>query len=227
MKYLILVADPDEYAPFTARLAQLNPVSSALHSFPCTSFDYKSHSCTAVCTYIGKVNAAAACCTALCSADFDAVINLGYSGAVSGLLKGDIVAGESYVECDFDLTPIGYAPGEKTKNRPFVNQADSRLLQAAQRIPGIKTVKLGTGDFFLTNKVLRDKYRELFDISAFDMETGAIANACAVFGKPFLSVRKISDNADDTASSDYSTALVRDEKPFGDILIALLDELSM
>ena len=226
MNCLILIADPDEYAPFIAQLEHLGVTSSRLRVFPCSHFKYKGE-CTVVCTYIGKVNSAVACCAALSSQDYDAVISLGYSGAVTGLMKGDYAAGKTYTECDFDLTPIGYAPGEKIKGEPFVHPADSRLLQAALTIPGIKTASFGTGDFFLTDKALRDRYKQQFGIGAFDMETGAIANVCSMFGVPFVAVRKISDNADDAASSEYGNIIAKREKAFSDILTSLLDALSI
>ncbi len=226
MKLLVLIADPDEFRPLVGALKTYGAKEEVFCSLPSASCLVGNHKLFLLCSYIGKVNAACACALALAREGFDGVLNIGYSGAVSGLLKNDVVAGTSYTECDFDLTPIGYLPGEKLKGKPYIFEAHKTLLAAAEKsIPGIKTGKLGTGDFFLTDPVKRERYRELFEICAFDMESGAIASVCHTLDVPFLSIRKISDDADDTASSAYREALGSAEKALSDILLPLVKSI--
>ena len=150
----------------------------------------------------------------------DYILNAGLSGAVTGLRKEDFVAGESYVECDFDLTPLGFKVGEKP-GQDFVYEADKTLLELVTQSKGIKTGKLGTGDFFLADKDKKKFYLDTFGICAFDMETAAIASVCHKAGVPMLSLRKISDDAGDAASESYREMNDRAE----DSLTMVLDSL--
>ena len=226
MKYLFLIADYDEFLPLVNELEKEGLTKGDFYGLPCASFGVNGNEAFILCTYMGKVNSAYAATLALAKKSFDGVISIGYSGAVSSFKKGDIVAGESYVECDFDLTPIGYRPGEKVKGRQYMYNADKSLLQHAQKnIKGIKIGKLGTGDFFLTDEVKREYYKKVFSISAFDMESAAAAAVCAAMDVPYLSIRKISDNADDTASSEYRESLASANEAFSDILLSLVKSI--
>ncbi len=226
MKLLFLIADADEFEPLLANLEAVDSTTGKFFGLPCSRFSVSDKEVLVLCTYMGKVNSAFACTLALAKESFDAVFCIGYSGAVFGLRKNDIIAGESCVECDFDLTPIGYLPGEKAKGKKYVFEADEKLLSLAKNtVAGIKTGRLGTGDFFLTDPVKRDYYRETFKISAFDMESGAAASVCDTLRVPFLSVRKISDGADDAASSEYRESLLNTDEAFSDILLSLVKSI--
>lgn len=226
MRYLFLIADPDEFNPLLKGLNEVNITRDRFYNLPRASLKISGKQIVILCTYMGKVNSAFACTLALSKEYFDGVFSIGYSGAVSGLSKNDIIAGESYTECDFDLTPIGYEPGEKIKGKKYVFEADENLLNCAKNsIAGIKTGKLGTGDFFLTDTMKRDYYRDTFGIHAFDMETGAAASVCNALSVPFLAIRKISDDADDAASSEYRETLTNTDKTFSDILLSLVKSI--
>lgn len=226
MKCLFLIADADEFVPLLAKFKGINVINGDFFGLPSSRFSLFGKEVLVLCTYMGKVNSAFACTLALSKESFDAVFCIGYSGAVSGLNKNDIIAGESCVECDFDLTPIGYMPGEKAKGKKYIFEADERLLNLAKNtVTGIKTGRLGTGDFFLTDPVKRDYYRNTFGISAFDMESGAAASVCDMLCVPFLSVRKISDGADETASSEYRESLLNTDETFSDILLSLVKSI--
>jgi len=152
---------------------------------------------------IGKVYAATAAAVLIERYEVDSVLSAGLSGAISHLHKGDVVAGSSYVECDFDLTAFGRAPGEKSDGVRAI-PACPGLLKTALSIDGVQEGALGTGDFFLTDPETKHAYKEEFGIQAFDMETAALAAVCQKLETPFLSVRKISDDADDNALDSYT-----------------------
>ena len=146
---------------------------------------------------IGKVCAAEA--TAFLVADgVDVVLNAGLAGAISGVRRGDFVAGSSFRECDFDLTPIGRPLGKQAID------ADPALLQLALSLPGIVAGAVGTGDLFLADPVKKEQYKQLFSLTAFDMESAAIAQVCQSSGVPFCSLKQISDDAGDCSAADYN-----------------------
>lgn len=228
MKYLILIADSDEFIPMKNSLGNKVTNERSINYMPAFDFSHNSHNCTAVCFGIGKVNAAMGTVMALTESRYDGAINTGWSGAVSKVFKGEIVVGESCVECDFDLTPVGLKQGQKSRletEKDYVHTTDNALFNKISSIDGFKTGKLGTGDFFLTNKDLAEKYKSLFNINAFDMESGALAAACKRMNTPFISIRKISDNADDVSADTYKDALANDTTAFSDLILKCLEAL--
>ncbi len=225
MKYLILIADIDEFNPCKASLGDIVEKEYKIDHMPAFDFTYNNHLCTAVCFGIGKVNAALGAALALKSTQYDGVINTGWSGAVSGVFKGDIIVSDSCVECDFDLTPIGRLPGQKPGQDEYVYKCDNALYKAATSVEGFKHGNLGTGDFFLTNKELGNKYKEIFSINAFDMESGALGAVCYLLNVPFVSIRKISDSADDVGVEDYTNSVKTDITAFSDIVLNVLNNL--
>lgn len=225
-RYLVIIADLDEFNPFSTGLKDYEPHEESFYGMPAVKFEIDGNDVLAVCCGIGKVNAAIGVTLALAAEDFDGVVNLGYSGAISALSMGDIVAGSSFTECDFDLSPLGYAPAEKPYHQQTVFYADKCLFDAAMRIPDMKSGVLGTGDFFLADKAKKQQYKELFSINAFDMESGAAAAACYVMHVPFISIRKISDSADDVAHTDYRGTLSPSDMAFSDMFVKLLKNLN-
>lgn len=225
MKYLILIADIDEFNPCKSSLGDLVKKEYKIKHMPAFDFSHNGHDCTAVCFGIGKVNAAMGAALALNESNFDGVINTGWSGAVSGVYKGDIIVSDSCVECDFDLTPIGRLPGQKPGQEEYVYKCNNALYSAATSVEGFKHGNLGTGDFFLTDKERRDRYKELFSISAFDMESGALGAVCYLLDVPFVSIRKISDSADDVGVEDYTNSVSTDVTAFSDIVLKVLEKL--
>lgn len=173
---------------------------------------------------IGKVNAALAALELIYRYKVQYILNAGLSGAVSSLKKGDIVAGESYVECDFDLTPLDYKLGCKPTGQ-YIMEASSELLNAASKVDGLQIAKLGTGDVFLTDPVRKKLYKETFGVNAFDMESAALASTCQRYEIPFLSIRKVSDDADDLAKDSYREMNKLGEIALTEVLIKVIDNL--
>ena len=74
---------------------------------------------------------------------------------------------------------------------------NGELLQTATSLPSDVPVHAGlicTGDKFITDREELDRIKSAFpDGLAVDMESGAIAQVCYLFGIPFISFRIISD----------------------------------
>lgn len=175
---------------------------------------------------IGKVNAAAAAAFLIADDKADYILNAGLSGAVSHVKREDIVVGTSYMQCDFDLTAIGYRLAEKPDKEEYIHPADEALLSLTRQIGSYHYGKLGTGDIFLADKEKKEFYKKLFSLTAFDMETGAIASVCRKNSVPFLSVRKISDDADDASGEDYREMNDRAEACLTEVLDKLTEKIA-
>ncbi|MBE6785448.1 MAG: 5'-methylthioadenosine/S-adenosylhomocysteine nucleosidase [Ruminococcaceae bacterium] len=224
-----IFADSMEYAPFLDWAKTQKFTEGSLFGNDCVEVEYVSGgekmNIIAVKCGIGKVNAAAATAYLIGTRNVDCVVNAGLSGAVSGLKREDMIAGESYIECDFDLTAIGYAPGEKCDGQKSLLSADERLLSYALKSEGIMKAKCGTGDIFLSDKEKKEFFKNTFSIQSFDMETGAIASVCDKAGVPMLSLRKISDDADDSSVEDYREMNDRKESCLTELLVNIFTRM--
>lgn len=239
MEYTIglVIADDMEYMPFVQYVKQnklikdeiIKPLLSQLYNedriCECV-IAAKSCAVRLVAIYcgIGKVNAATAAAALILRGGASAVLNIGLSGAISGLSRCDVVAGTSFVEADFDLTPMGKKIGEKPSQQ-YIYNADSRLTKIFTDIDGVKTGKMGCGDFFLADESKKQLYKNIFGIDAFDMETGAIASVCHQFSVPFAALRKISDDASDDSQEQYTKLNDLAEKHLSEILIQAVSNM--
>ncbi|MBQ7004943.1 MAG: 5'-methylthioadenosine/S-adenosylhomocysteine nucleosidase [Clostridia bacterium] len=226
----VVFADSMEYAPFIDwAKTQTGIKEGKLFGNDCVELTVEKYGrkmrIVGVKSGIGKVNAAAATAYLIASEKADIILNAGLSGAVSGLKREDMVAGESYIECDFDLTAIGYGPGEKCDGQKSLLEADGRLLSYALQSEGIKKAPCGTGDIFLSDPVKKEFFKKTFSISSFDMETGAIASVCDKAGVPMLSLRKISDDADDSSVEDYREMNNRKESCLTELLVSIFGRI--
>jgi nucleoside phosphorylase len=116
----ILIADIEEYKHVEATLgdcARRDDFHGLLSHT--VELEIKSGviSLRTICFGIGKVNAALA--AAFVTDGFDLIVNTGLSGGFDGVKKYDLIVGTSFVEHDFDLTPIGYKRGQKPNEEIF------------------------------------------------------------------------------------------------------------
>ena len=219
----ILFADTMEYGPFlqwakekgaTEKVTRGNDACCLSLSKQDRTIDIIGVRCG-----IGKVNAASATAFLIADEKVDMILNAGLSGAIQKLRREDMIAVETYVECDYDLTAIGKPLGVKADGQKYIYSADEKLMSYALASDGIIKAKAGTGDIFLTDKVKKELYRDTFGIESFDMETAAIAGVCDKNGVPMLSLRKISDDADDASVEDYREMNNRQEACLTELLV--------
>lgn len=198
----IVVADNDEYAPLINYAKANGGKEKALKFFCGHEIPFGNSKIRSVLCGIGKVNAAVAT-TLLIEEGVDILLNFGLSGGIDGVSRGETVVATRFLEHDFDLTPLGYKIAEKP-NQNYIYEADKRLVTLFQNVyKGIKTGAVVTGDSFICDPQVRDMLRDNFGAIACDMETAAIAYPAASFGVPFVSVRRVSDDAGESATSDY------------------------
>lgn len=160
---------------------------------------------------IGKVNAGI--CAQLLIRDFgaDKVINTGVAGSLDADIDiGDIVVSSEALQHDFDLTPIGYAPGETDVDGLVAFPADETMIKDAinavkESAPEINVFegRICSGDQFIASKEKKEAIVSTFGGLCCEMEGGAIAQVCYLNNTPFVIIRAISDKADDSEEMSY------------------------
>ena len=160
---------------------------------------------------IGKVNAGT--CAQLLINDFgvDRIINTGVAGSLDASIDiGDIVVSTDAVQHDFDLTPLGYAPGELDGIGSQAFPADPDMRASAveavkQCAPEVNVFegRVCTGDQFIASAEQKEAITSVFGGLCCEMEGGAIAQICYQNEIPYVIIRAISDKADGSAEMDY------------------------
>lgn len=206
MRIGFIIADKDELDSINFAALGIEPVYCEYHGMPMYKFKINDKNIEILIVLCGiGLSCAASAAAYLCADKVDAVINAGLSGSISGLLKDEIFICEQAAEHDIDLTPIGYEPG-KRPDIPVFFESDKLLVDKFKEfIPFAKSGISASGNGFISSKSEKFRIKEQFDAKCCDMEYSAIALVCNREKIPCISVRKISDSADDMANIDYSS----------------------
>ena len=201
----LIIADDAEYAALEnikgIKLTARNFNNRRGHTFSLEKGE-REITVWAICCGVGTVNAALATQKAIDSGA-DILVNFGLSGGLSGVSRGEDVIGTSFFEHDFDLTCMGYKPCEKP-GQEYIYNADKRLVALALNYAApAKSGRLASGDCFVCDPALRNLLRDEFGAVCCDMETSAIASAAHFSSIPFVSLRRVSDDAGEEATETY------------------------
>ncbi len=145
---------------------------------------------------IGKVFAAAGTVVMIQHYAPDYILNTGIAGGIDSILRVmDVVVGKEVVYHD-----VWCGEGNKygqIQGLPARFIGDENLYNIAMNVKSEVSLQGGlicSGDRFITNReeleMIKNKFPEGL---AVDMESGAIAQVCYMYGTPFLSCRIISD----------------------------------
>lgn len=150
---------------------------------------------------IGKVNAGICVQVLVDRFGVGRVINTGVAGSLDERLDvGDLVVSTDCVMHDFDVTPLGYAPGQVPGLDTLAFPADAGMREsvcaaAAAVAPDIKVLegRVVSGDQFISAAEQKERILATFGGLCCEMEGCAIAQAAYLNSVPFVVVRAISD----------------------------------
>ncbi|MBQ8203438.1 MAG: 5'-methylthioadenosine/S-adenosylhomocysteine nucleosidase [Clostridia bacterium] len=219
LKIGVIVADRDEYIPFVNEVSPYNPQKYDYYNREAISFELSGNEIICLNCGIGKVNAATA--AAFLADKCDMILNYGLSGGISGVRRGEISLPDKYLEHDFDLTAIGYKPCEKP-GQEYIYSADSKLLRLAKELLWGVVGTAVCGDRFVSNEKDREFLQNTFGAVSCDMETAAVASVCSMADIPFMAIRRISDDAGDTAVESYTDMNKNEGETLGQIFLKYL-----
>ncbi len=157
-----------------------------------------------VCSGIGKVNAAICTQALIDTFEPNAVINAGIAGGMNRDVKVcDIVISSEVCAHDVELRFLNNYP-------PYCSifVSDARLIALAQETCDAFGVKhfngrIVSGEAFISDNVVKASIQERLSPYAVDMESAAVGHSAYVNGVPYVSVRCISDNADDEGEMSF------------------------
>ena len=206
MKIGIICASDSEIAPFLSMSDRFEVTEKAMLKF----FSGKIGNTDVVTLFsgVGKVNAAIAAQILADTFKCGAIINSGTAGSMSdGVKIFDTVVSTEVVYHDMDEDIL-------TEFHPYIPscffKSDRRLIDAARAVlretQGSHSILFGrmaTGDRFIKDETTKAQIKALYAPLSIDMETASIAHVCYVNNIPFISVRTITDNANDGGSENF------------------------
>jgi adenosylhomocysteine nucleosidase len=169
----------------------------------------------------GKVAAAMTATVLIERYQVDTIIFTGVAGAVHPELNvGDVVIASTLIQHDFDaslsgmfaqfeipLLGISRFPVEERLTQ-IAERSVERFFAQAGKSSRMMTGLIASGDEFVAGLDRLEKLRlALPGLLAVEMEGAAVAQVCHEYKVPFLVIRTISDNADQTAAVDFVTFL--------------------
>ena len=167
---------------------------------------------------IGKVNAAVCAQTLINGFGVDRVVNTGVAGSLTDELTiNDFVVSVDAVQHDYDVTAIGFAPGEI----PYTGMVDfpadegmrERAVEAVRRAAPTSKVLEGricSGDQFIATTEQRERIVSTFGGLCAEMEGAAIAQVCHLNGTPYVIIRAISDDSDGMTYEEFQAEAARE-----------------
>lgn len=176
--------------------------------------------CLACLSGIGKVNAAAATTILLTHFKVNIPINMGLCGSVQKVPTGTVFIGESVSYGDVDVTGFGYKFGEVPGEGKVAYYTPPKFTHRIYDLNKDKFVYIEMGRIITTDMFINDSKvkNAILDkvaavkesegnqlpILAFDMEAAAIAQVASQFDKRVFFFKEVSDNADESGSSDFA-----------------------
>lgn len=178
------------------------------------------------CCGIAKVNSAL--CTQVLIDNFapDCIINTGIAGGMNNNVKVcDIVISTEVLAHDLDQHFLVDYP-------PYcgIFRADEMLIAKTEEICqkcGINSFRgrIVSGEAFISSNEVKKSIQDKFNPYAVDMETSAIGHCCYLNNIPFVSVRCISDNADDDSAMSFDEFEKIAAKRVAEIVLRVADEI--
>ena len=159
---------------------------------------------------VGKVFSAVTAEIMILKFNVDAIINTGVAGSVSSLKIGDIAISTSVVQYDMDTTAIGDPLGLISGINIIYFLSDERLSSTALNVAhglGLRA-ELGviaSGDKFVSDKKIKKHVETNFGALCVEMEGGAIGHVAYINNVPFVVIRSISDDGDNSHAVDFAT----------------------
>lgn len=233
MKLGFIVAMEEEFNALTSVWGPPKPLST--HPiWPVVEFATSTPNLTvlALLSGIGKSLSAAATGHLIEHHQVDLLINLGTAGGINKEV-GDIVVATSAFFHDVDVTAFNYAkgqlPGEVQVFSSLASpiRVESIIALAAELGISVKSGTIATGDQFIADLSYVEQLKALHpSVGALDMEAASVALICSKYQKPFLLIKKISDQADSSATQSFQDELENFDQKLASLLAQLAHSLT-
>lgn len=198
MKLGVIAAMTSEIDYLVAHCELVNKIKLKQQIFyQCEIGDYEL---IVVASGVGKTNATMYTQILIDFFEPNGIINIGIGGALKQTLKPlDLVLGTSFSHHDVSI--------EQMNNLfPYTSifKSDAALVKMfGDYIPKENQGLIVSGEMFIAANKAKQVIIETFDPLLVDMETSSMAHCCYINEVPFISIRSVSDLANDEADKSY------------------------
>ena len=227
MKIGIITAMADETTPLYQKMGK---ATGEINVAGVTIFKYDidSNEIFLVRSGVGEIRAAMTFQLLVDKFDVDAVLNFGFVGSLDNTFDvGDLVLAEKIVHYQFDTSAIDNVPaGQYDGNDSIFFIADSNLIGKVQNEldTPLPQVVVASGDKFIASREDKEYLRSL-GAQICEMECAGLVIASVRNNVPLLSIKVISDKADESADVSFADVvkkgLTRYEQIFPTVLKAV------
>ena len=179
---------------------------------------------------VGEINASA---TVQLLADLygvETIINFGFVGSLNPSIDlGELVIADRVCHYQFDLSQIdNVRVGQYTENDGIYFYLDNALIDRVNALlpTPLRRVADASGDAFVASREKKRTLREEFGCDICEMELAGLAITCKRNDIPLLSIKVISDKADDSASVSFSDVVKKGLSKYEEILPSVLEAVS-
>lgn len=216
----IIGAMPSELADIMKALP--DPEKKIVSGFEYYVSEKNNRKIVYACSGIAKVNAALCAQVMIDNFSPAAILNTGIAGGMDSRIKiCDVVISAFAAPHDLDPHFLKDYP-------PYCCEflSDKNLISLAEKICSEKKINsfvggIVSGEAFISDNKTKKEIKEKFKPYAVDMETAAIAHAAYLNSVPFVSVRCISDNADDDGAVSFDMFEKKAAKIVADIVLEM------
>jgi len=157
---------------------------------------------------IGKVNSAVVTQILISNYNPCCIINTGIAGAISkDVTVLDLVIASETMQYDVHVSNFGYNPGQIPRMKEYIFKTDQYLTDKTKKSMGkddkYHIGRIISGDKFISNIETKENLSKEFNALCADMESGSIGQVCYINKTPYIAIRCISDNADESSIKKY------------------------
>jgi len=229
MRIAIITAMAEETLPILRKLGGV-VAEDCVSGVTIRQIETGKHTVYLATSGIGEIRAALAVQLMVDLFDVEAVLNFGFVGSLNKTLPvGELVLVERATHYQFDISAVdGLPPGcYDGKAEPYF-YTDKELSERVQSaLPRrLRTVTAASGDVFVADNALKTRLADTFFADICEMEIAGICLAAERNGLPVLSMKVVSDGADEGATESFSDVLKRGLSRYEELLPVVLDALS-
>jgi adenosylhomocysteine nucleosidase len=227
MKIGIITAMADETTPLYQKMGKATG-EIKVAGVTVFKYDIDGNEIFLVRSGVGEIRAAMTFQLLVDKFDVDAVLNFGFVGSLDNRFDvGDLVLAEKVVHYQFDTSAIDNVPaGQYDGNDSIYFNTDKQLMDKVQNQLDTKLpqVVVASGDKFVASKEDKNYLRTL-GAEICEMECAGLVIASVRNNVPLLSIKVISDKADESADVSFAEVvkkgLTRYEQIFPSVLKAV------
>lgn len=225
MRIGIITAMAEEMLPIYQKLGNLT-AQSKIHGALVRKIELADDTLYLATCGVGEINAATTAQLLVDLFDIEVLLNFGFVGTLkANIAVGELVIAERVCHYQFDTSLLdGTRVGQYIDRDDIYFYLDGSLIDRVLAAIGkdMKRVAVASGDVFVASSAQKKRLAEEFGCDICEMELAGLAIACMRNAIPLLSIKVVSDRADDGAPVSFDEVVRKGLSKYEKILPAVL-----